>query len=84
MPKFKNISTGDRGLYTTDGLLMVPAGATTDDVTLAENETPNEEWFAKAGSAAAKADPLDHDADGVRGGSLPGAESTRARGAKGD
>lgn len=70
MPKFKNISTGDRGLYTTDGLLMVPAGATTEDVTLAENEAPNEEWFAKARSAAAK-DPLDHDADGKKGGAAP-------------
>lgn len=71
MPKFKNISTGDRGLYTTDGLLMVPAGATTEDVTLAKDEDPNEEWFAKAGSAAAKADPLDHDADGKKGGAAP-------------
>ena len=54
MPKFTNISTGDRGLYTIDGLIMVPAGATTDDVKLADNEDLNEEWFAKAGSAAAK------------------------------
>lgn len=60
MPKFTNISTGDRGLYTADGLIMVPAGATTDDVKLADNEDANEEWFAKAGPAAAKeavADP---------------------------
>lgn len=29
-----------------------------------------------------KPDPLDHDADGVRGGSLRGSESTRSKGAK--
>jgi len=73
MPKFKNISTGDRGLYTVDGLIMVPAGATTEDVDLAKDEVPNEEWFAKDGSKAAKdpADPLDHDLDGKKGGAAP-------------
>lgn len=71
MPKFKNISTGDRGLRTADGLVMVPAGATVE-VDLAKDEDPNEEWFAKAGSAAAKeADPLDHDGNGKKGGAAP-------------
>lgn len=46
MPKFTNISTGDRGLYTADGLIMVPAGATVD-VDIAANEEPNEEWFSE-------------------------------------
>ena len=73
MPKFKNISTGDRGLYTVEGLIMVPAGATTEDVDLAKDEVLNEEWFAKDGSKAAKdaADPLDHDGDGRKGGTAP-------------
>lgn len=70
MPKFTNISTGPRGIHTDGGLVMVEAGETVD-VTLAENEVPVEEWFAKAGSAAAKdaeRDPLDHDGDGKKGG----------------
>lgn len=67
MPKVTNISTGDRGLYTTDGLIMVPAGATTDDVKLAENEAPNEEWFAKSTAKP----QLDHDKDGKAGGAAP-------------
>lgn len=71
MPKFTNVSNGPRGIYTDGGLIMVEAGQTTDDVTLLKGEEPNEEWFAKAGSAAAKAadqDPLDHDGDGKKGG----------------
>lgn len=70
MPKFKNISIGPRGFYTTNGLVMVEAGAEID-ATPAKDEDPNEEWFAKAGTAAARhadADPLDHDGDGRKGG----------------
>jgi hypothetical protein len=53
MAKFTNISGGARGLHTKDGLLMVERGETVD-VDLADNEEANEEWFAKAGSKAAK------------------------------
>lgn len=52
--KFKNISDGPRGIYTTNGLVMVERGAEIE-AELAKGEEPNEEWFAKAGSAAAKA-----------------------------
>lgn len=67
MPKFKNISTGDRGLYTVEGLIMVPAGATTEDVDLAKDEVPNEEWFEKSTAKP----QLDHDKDGKAGGAAP-------------
>ena len=72
MPKFTNISTGDRGLHTAGGLIMVPAGATVD-VDLAKDEEPNDEWFAPAASKAGKeaADPLDHDGNGKKGGAAP-------------
>lgn len=72
MPKLTNISTGDRGLHTAGGLIMVPAGATVD-VDLAKNEEPNEEWFAPASSKAAKeaSDPLDHDGNGKKGRAAP-------------
>lgn len=53
MPKFTNISGGPRGLHTKDGLLMVERGETVD-VDLADGEDAAEEWFAKAGSKAAK------------------------------
>ena len=65
MTKLKNISTGDRGLHTAGGLIMVPAGATVD-VDLAKDEEPNEEWFAPSSSKAAK-DPLNHDQNGKKG-----------------
>lgn len=76
MAKFTNISNGPRGLHTTSGLVMVEAGADFDG-NLAEGEEPAEEWFAKAGSKAAKeavadADPLDHDGDGRKGGHVDG------------
>lgn len=73
MPKFTNISNGPRGIHTAGGLVMVEKGQTVE-ADLAENEEPNEEWFAKAGTAAAKsadADPLDHDGDGTKGGTKP-------------
>ena len=54
MAKFTNISDGPRGLWTDKGLVMVEAGATSDDVTLAKGEEPAEEWFAKPNSKAAK------------------------------
>lgn len=74
MPKFTNISNGPRGIYGKNGLVMVEAGHDFDG-DLAEGEEPAEEWFAKAGTKAAKeaADPLDHDGDGKRGG-MKGAE----------
>lgn len=63
MAKFTNISNGPRGLHTTGGIVMVEAGQVAD-VTLAENEPANDEWF----KAGAHADPLDHDGDGKKGG----------------
>lgn len=74
MPKFTNISTGDRGLHTVGGLVMVPAGATVE-VELAKDEDPNDEWFAKAGTKAANAAaPVDHDGNGKKGGAAPAAD----------
>lgn len=74
MAKFKNISNGPRGLHTVGGLVIVESGQEID-AELAKDEDANEEWFAKAGSAAAKAaDPLDHDGDGHKGGSKPAAK----------
>lgn len=70
MPKFTNISNGPRGIHTVNGLVMVEAGQDFEG-DLAKNEEANEEWFAKAGTKAAKealADPLDHDGDGTKGG----------------
>ena len=57
--KLKNISTGDRGVYTEDGdLIMVRAGETVEG----EFEDFAAEWFAEA------PDPLDHDGNGKKGG----------------
>lgn len=53
MPKFTNISDGPRGIYAKSGLVMVEAGDTFDGE-LADGETPNDEWFASARSAAAR------------------------------
>jgi hypothetical protein len=53
MPKFTNISDGPRGLRTADGVVMVEAGETAD-VDLAKGEEAADEWFAKAGTKAAK------------------------------
>ena len=53
MPKFTNISDGPRGIHAVNGLVMVEAGEDFDGE-LAKGEEPNEEWFAKAGSKAAK------------------------------
>lgn len=64
--KVTNISNGPRGAYLSGVLVMAERGETieADDFT--------EEWFAKVGSADAKAaDPLDHDGDGHKGGSKP-------------
>ena len=64
MAKVTNISTGPRGAYLGGVLVMAEAGETI------EADDFSEEWFAKAGSADAKAaaDPLDHDGDGRKGG----------------
>jgi hypothetical protein len=66
MAKFTNISNGPRGGYLGGQLVMVEAGAD------AELDDAPEEWFAKAGSKAAKEagedGPLDHDGDGRKGG----------------
>jgi len=51
--KLTNISNGPRGLYTAEGLVLVDAGATFEGE-LAKGEEPNDEWFAKPGSAAVK------------------------------
>lgn len=57
--KLKNISTGDRGVYTDEGaLIMVPAGATVEG----DFEDFSAEWFEEP------KDPLDHDANGKKGG----------------
>lgn len=53
MAKFTNISNGPRGIHTPLGLVMVDAGADYDGE-LAKGEEPNEEWFAKPGTKAAK------------------------------
>lgn len=71
MPKFTNISTGDRGLYTAGGLVMVEAGQTSEDVEPAKNEQPNAEWFEKAGAKKTDKPQLDHDGDGKAGGAAP-------------
>jgi hypothetical protein len=65
MPKQKvtNISQGARGAWADGELVMAEPGETIEADDFAE------EWFAKANSAEAKAaDPLDHDADGRKGG----------------
>lgn len=51
--KFTNISTGQRGLHTVDGLVMVDPGQTVE-VELAKGEDAAEEWFAKPGTKAAR------------------------------
>ena len=70
MPLVKNISTGPRGAY----LKGVYAEADPGEIIEADDYAP--EWFEPV------SDPLDHDGNGVRGGSLKGALSTRARSAK--
>lgn len=55
MAKFQNITTGDKGLYSVDGLVMVAAGEIFDGE-LAKGEEPSEEWFAVPAKAAAKAE----------------------------
>lgn len=64
--KVTNISSGPRGAYLDGALVMAERGETIEADDFAE------EWFAKAGSADAKAaDPLDHDGDGRKGGVAP-------------
>ena len=62
MAKVKNISTGPRGAYLGGVLVMAEPGQ------VIEADDFADEWFAKATSADAKADPLDHDGDGRKGG----------------
>ena len=62
MAKVKNISTGPRGAYLGGVLVMAEAGQ------VIEADDFADEWFAKATAAEAKADPLDHDGDGRKGG----------------
>lgn len=57
--KLKNISNGDRGVYTVEGeLIMVPAGGFVDG----DFKDFSDEWFEEA------KDPLDHDGNGKKGG----------------
>lgn len=62
MTNVKNISNGPRGAYLAGVLVMAEAGQ------VIEADDFAEEWFAKATAADAKADPLDHDGDGRKGG----------------
>lgn len=64
MAKFTNHTTGPKGLNTEAGLVYVEAGQAVD-VEISEAEAASAKatgWFAKA------KDPLDHDADGKKGG----------------
>lgn len=67
--KLVNISNGPRGAYLKGGaLVMVEAGEAIEG----DFGDVNDEWFAKEGTKAAKeADPLDHDANGKKGGAAP-------------
>lgn len=66
MVTLKNVSTGARGILGPIGGITIEAGQQADfDLTDAElADAIATGWFAPA-------DPLDHDADGEKGGSLP-------------
>lgn len=68
MKRVRNIASGPRGAYLDGQLKMAEPGE------VIEADDFVDEWFA-----ADKPHPLDHDGDGVKGGSKPGAEATRTR-----
>lgn len=64
MAKFTNYTQGPKGLNTLAGLVHVEAGQTVD-VEVSEAEAASAKatgWFSRP------KDPLDHDADGKKGG----------------
>lgn len=67
--KITNISPGPRGIHTLAGSVILNPGQTIEaDLSEVEHEGSKETgWFSFDG----KADPLDHDGDGKKGGSLP-------------
>lgn len=67
--KFTNYTSGPKGVHTANGLVYVEAGQTSADLDVSDAEAKAAKatgWFSKA--AAEAADPLDHDADGKKGG----------------
>ena len=71
--QIKNITDGPRGVHTKNGLEILAPGETREvELSKAEADDLSAEWFATG--AKAKADPLDHDGDGRKGGSLPASE----------
>ena len=66
MAHIRNISNGPRGAYLGTTLVMA------DPNEVIEADDFAEEWFEEVEEAEeAPADPLDHDGDGRKGGSLP-------------
>lgn len=66
----KNIDEGPRGIFTEDGVVVLNPGETRDvKLSKAEAEGLAAEWFERV--KPSKADPLDHDSDGRKGGSVP-------------
>lgn len=80
--KIRNLTNSPYDLQSTDGPVRLPAFGEV------EGEFAGAYVELLAASRAVeivdgepvKRDPLDHDGDGRRGGSLPGDQSTRARG----
>lgn len=72
--KITNISPGPRGINTVDGQRIINVGETVEaELSEAELEGSKETGWFKI-EAAGKRDPLDHDGDGKKGGSLPKSE----------
>lgn len=72
--KFTNYTAGPKGVHTANGLVYIDAGKTSEDLDVSEGEAKAAKatgWFSKAAADAEAADPLDHDADGKKGGSAP-------------
>lgn len=75
-----NSGKAPRGIFTRDGMVTVNPGQTRE--VFVTKQIADEEAKVDGIAFGKAADPLDHDGDGVRGGSLAGEESTRSRGAK--
>lgn len=83
--KAKCIVSRGRESEIKPGTLFVPTESQRKDLlalNAIEEASPQEAaLFEKLDAPAKKGKPLDHDGDGKNGGSLKGAQSTRARGA---
>lgn len=81
----KTYTASEQIYISSEGRMVYPG----EKFTVTDKVKPGSTWLDEDGNPLpeteadeAKADPLDHDGDGKRGGSLPGDASTAARGAR--